>query len=281
VRVVFEVAQKLNEEPSPCPLPSEWERVLKLPLDVSCLLMTTAIIQARMSSTRLPGKVLLDLAGEPMLARVVERTRRARTIERVIVATTVEPEDEPIVALCHSRGWNVFRGSRDDVLDRYYQAAVAGGADPIVRITSDCPVIDPAIIDRVVERLSGGDGGRVDYASNINPTRTFPRGLDVEVFTFAALSAASREATDPSCREHVTPFFYRHPERFHIELVESEWPESANHRWSVDTPEDYELMRQIYGHFGNNEFGWLDVLKLLDQHPDWIALNRHVAQKTH
>jgi len=239
--------------------------------------MTTAIIQARMSSTRLPGKVLLDLAGEPMLARVVARTQRAKTIDRTIVATTVEPEDEPIVALCRARGWAVSRGSRDDVLDRYYQAAVADGADPIVRITSDCPLIDPDVIDRVVERLNEG----VDYASNINPTRTFPRGLDVEVFTFAALAAAWRDAADSSSREHVTPFLYRHPERFHVALVESDRPETADHRWSVDTSEDYELMRRIHTHFKDKDFGWLDVLKLLDDHPEWIELNRHVAQKTH
>jgi spore coat polysaccharide biosynthesis protein SpsF len=239
--------------------------------------MTTAIIQARMSSTRLPGKVLLDLAGEPMLARVVERTRRAQTIDRVIVATTVEPEDEPIVALCRARGWAVSRGSRDDVLDRYYQAAVADRADPIVRITSDCPLIDPGAIDLVVRRLTPG----VDYASNINPRRSYPRGLDVEAFPFAALSTAWQETRDPSSREHVTPFFYRHPERFRLALVESDRPESADQRWSVDTPEDYELMRRITEHFGKNDFGWLDVLQLLDAHPDWIELNRHIAQKTH
>jgi spore coat polysaccharide biosynthesis protein SpsF len=239
--------------------------------------MTSAIIQARMSSTRLPGKVLLDLAGEPMLARVVERTRRSRTIDRVIVATTVESEDEPIVELCRSRGWTVSRGSRDDVLDRYYQAAVADGADPIVRITSDCPLIAPEIIDTVVKRLDG----TIDYASNINPRRTFPRGLDVEVFTFAALSAAWRDDREATGREHVTPFLYRHPERFRIALVESEKPEAACHRWSVDTPEDYELMRRIYSHFGRREFNWLDVLDLLDQHPDWCEINRHVEQKSH
>jgi spore coat polysaccharide biosynthesis protein SpsF len=239
--------------------------------------MTTAIIQARMSSTRLPGKVLLDLAGEPMLARVVERTRRAQTIDRVVVATTVEPEDEPIVELCRSRGWAVSRGSRDDVLDRYYEAAVADGADPIVRITSDCPLLDPGVIDLVVRRLTAG----VDYASNINPRRTYPRGLDVEAFPFAGLATAWQEACDPSSREHVTPFFYRHPERFRLALVESDRPASADHRWSVDTPEDYELMRRIAEHFGKNDFGWLDVLKLLEEHPEWIELNRHIAQKTH
>ncbi|HEV8067404.1 MAG TPA: glycosyltransferase family protein [Planctomycetaceae bacterium] len=239
--------------------------------------MTSAIIQARMSSTRLPGKVLLDLAGEPMLARVVERTRRSRTIDRVIVATTVESEDGPIVELCRSRGWTVSRGSRDDVLDRYYQAAVADGADPIVRITSDCPLIAPEIIDTVVKRLDG----TIDYASNINPRRTFPRGLDVEVFTFAALSAAWRDDREATGREHVTPFLYRHPERFRIALVESDRPETASHRWSVDTPEDYELMQRIYSHFGRREFNWLDVLNLLDQHPDWCEMNRHVEQKPH
>jgi spore coat polysaccharide biosynthesis protein SpsF len=239
--------------------------------------MTTAIIQARMSSTRLPGKVLLDLAGEPMLGRVVERTGRARTIDRVIVATTVESEDEPIVELCRSRGWTVSRGSRDYVLDRYYQASVADGADLIVRITSDCPLIDPEIINRVVKRLDG----TVDYASNINPRRTFPRGLDVEVFTFAALSAAWQDDREATGREHVTPFLYRHPERFRIALVESDRPETASHRWSVDTPEDYELMQRIYSHFGRREFNWLDVLDLLDQHPDWREMNRHVEQKPH
>jgi spore coat polysaccharide biosynthesis protein SpsF len=239
--------------------------------------MTTAIIQARMSSTRLPGKILLDLAGEPMLARVVERTRRAQRVDRVVVATTVEPEDNPIAALCRSRSWSVFRGSRDDVLDRYYQAALVDNADPIVRITSDCPAIDAEIMDRVVEQLTVG----VDYASNINPSRTFPRGLDVEVLTFAALSAAWRDDREPTGREHVTPFLYRHPERFRIALVESDRPEASTHRWSVDTPEDYELLRRIYAHFGDDKFGWLDVLDLLRHHPDWCEINRHIEQKRH
>jgi spore coat polysaccharide biosynthesis protein SpsF len=245
--------------------------------------MTTAIIQARMSSTRLPGKVLLDLAGEPMLARVVERTGRSRRIDRVIVATTLEPEDEPIVEFCRSRGWNVFRGSRDDVLDRYYQAALLDGADPIVRITSDCPLIDPAIVDRVVEQLgpSNETASPADYASNINPRRTFPRGLDVEAFSFAALSTAWKEDREATGREHVTPFLYRHPERFRIALLESDRPAAAIHRWSVDTPEDYELLGRIYSHFQNTEFGWLDVLDCLNLHPDWVEINSHVAQKPH
>ncbi|HET6327260.1 MAG TPA: glycosyltransferase family protein [Planctomycetaceae bacterium] len=249
--------------------------------------MTTAIIQARMSSTRLPGKVLLDLAGQPMLARVVERAQQARTIDRVIVATTVEPEDEPIVGLCHSRGWAVSRGSRDDVLDRYYQAALSDGADSIVRITSDCPLIDPGVIDQVVAQLEAArltesaNVGAIDYASNINPKRTYPRGLDVEVFTFAALSTAWREDREPTGREHVTPFLYRNPERFRIALVESDRPEAASHRWSVDTPEDYELLRRIYEHFRDDDFTWEDVLDLLAEHPQWVDLNRHVEQKPH
>ncbi len=211
-----------------------------------------------------------------MLARSRPRAA-ARRVDRLIVATTIEPEDEPIAELCRRRGWTVSRGSRDDVLDRYYQAALTDGTDPVVRITSDCPVIDPELIDRVVERLDS----ETDYASNINPHRTFPRGLDVEAFTFAALSAAWRDDREPTGREHVTPFLYRHPERFRMALVESDRPEVACHRWSVDTPEDYELLQRIYAHFRNDSFGWVDVLELLDQHPDWIEINSHIEQKPH
>ena len=236
-----------------------------------------AIIQARMGSTRLPGKVLLDLAGEPMLARVVHRVQRAASLQEVIVATTVQPADDTISQLCAARGWPCARGSQDDVLARYYQAALASQADVVVRITSDCPLIEPDVIDQVVGALLAGQP-EVDYASNVQPPRTFPRGLDVEVIRFDALERAWREDVDPAWREHVTPYLYRHPERFRIHGVFNA-VDLSHLRWTVDTPEDLELVRRIYGYFDDDAFSWHDVLALLEQHPGWLEINRTVEQK--
>ena len=238
---------------------------------------TVAIIQARMGSTRLPGKVLLDLAGEPMLARVVHRVQRARSLQEVMVATTVQPGDDAIVQLCAAHGWPCARGSQDDVLDRYYQAALASQADIVVRITSDCPLIEPEVIDQVVGALLAGQP-EVDYASNVQPPRTFPRGLDIEVLRFDALERAWREDVDPAWREHVTPYLYRHPERFRIHGVFNA-VDLSHLRWTVDTPEDLELVRRIYDYFDDDAFSWHDVLALLEQHPDWLEINRTVEQK--
>ena len=238
----------------------------------------TAIIQARMTSTRLPGKVLLDMQGVPMLARVVERTRQSRRVDQTLVATTVDPDDDAIVARCSERGWPVYRGSRDDMLDRYYQAALAADAQIIVRVTSDCPLIDPEIIDQVIGRL---EEAGADYASNVIPRRTFPRGLDVEVFRFAALAIAWRDDKNPGWREHVTPYFYRGPAGFRVMLLESGEPETAQHRWTVDTVEDYELVKRIYATLPAGPFGWRDVLSLVTAHPEWSELNRSIAQKPH
>jgi len=160
-----------------------------------------AIIQARMGSTRLPGKVLLDLAGEPVLARVVNRTQRATMLDEIVIATTTESRDEAIVELCSSRDWAYFRGSEDDVLDRYYQAAKKHHAEVVVRITSDCPLIEPEIIDLVIWKFLEEDS--LDYVSNILSPRTFPRGLDVETMTFEALKRAWQEDKNPAWREHV------------------------------------------------------------------------------
>ncbi len=239
---------------------------------------TVAIVQARMGSTRLPGKVLLDLAGEPLLARCVERVRRARTLEEVVVATTVQAADAAIVELCAARGWPVFRGSEEDVLDRYYQAAVAQQADVVVRITSDCPLIEPQIVDWVVDEFLARQPA-VDYAANTLPPRTFPRGLDLEVMRFDVLERAWREDHDPATREHVTPYIYRHPERFALHGVVNQVDYSAL-RWTVDTPEDLELVRRIYGHVGHDRFTWREVLAVLQMHPEWIEINQNVMQKT-
>ena len=148
---------------------------------------TVAVIQARMGSTRLPGKVLLDLAGEPMLVRVVHRVQRAGLLDEVMIATTIDPADDVIAQLCAVRGWPYTRGSQDDVLDRYYQAALTSQADLVVRITSDCPLIEPTVIDWIVTEFLAFQS-EIDYASNVQPPRTFPRGLDTEVMRFDALA---------------------------------------------------------------------------------------------
>lgn len=235
-----------------------------------------AIIQARMGSTRLPGKVLLDLAGQPMLARVVHRARRATTLDRVVVATTTEPADDAIAELCVSRHWPHFRGSQTDVLDRYYHAARDHQADVVVRLTADCPLIEPEIIELALREFSAG--APLDYVSNILPPRTFPRGLDVEVVDFGALARAWYEDKNPAWREHVTPYIYRHPEAFRLRPVLS-GVDNSWLRWTVDTAEDLALVRQIYEHFDHDAFSWREVLQLLEAHTEWTAMNQQVVQK--
>ncbi len=238
---------------------------------------TLAVIQARMGSTRLPGKVLADIAGAPMLSRVVSRTARAASVDRVVVATTIESADDQLVTMCLDKGWDVFRGSQHDLLDRYYQAALHYRADVVVRITSDCPFIDPELIDQVVGNLNTSSP-RGDYAANTIAPRTFPRGLDTEVMTFAALERAWKQDSDPMLREHVTPYIYRHPEQFTLIRVDHAIDLSA-HRWTVDTAEDLALVRRIYDSFTDDYFSWHDVLRLVEEHPDWEDVNRDTHQK--
>lgn len=236
---------------------------------------TVAIVQARMGSTRLPGKVMLPLLGEPILSRVMRRSARARTLDAVVVATTTLPEDDAIVALAVAEGWPVERGSETDLLDRYLVAARAHAGEVIVRITSDCPLIDPDVIDRTVLAFRAG---AVDYASNTLAPATYPRGLDVEVVGRAALERAGREDRDPAWREHATPYIYRHPELFRLLRVPAP-DDRSDQRWTVDTPEDLELVRRIYEDLGRDDFGWREALAVVEAHPDWIALNRDVVQK--
>ena len=236
-----------------------------------------AIIQARMGSTRLPGKVFMDLEGEPMLVRVLNRLRRAATLDSVIVATTVEPADDRIAELCSGYGWPCFRGSQNDVLDRYYKAAVTHKVDVIVRITSDCPLIEPVIVDRVVETFRRNQA-ETDYVANTLTPRTFPRGLDTEVMSFAALEQAWTEAKELPEREHVTLYVYEHPEIFNLCKLTSDVDYSYM-RWTVDTQEDLEFVRRIYGHFGHDRFSWQQVLAVLEQHPEWLRINKHIRQK--
>lgn len=240
-----------------------------------------AIVQARMGSSRLPGKVLKDIAGQPMLAWVVERACRAESVDEVVVATTTDPADDAIEAFCRERGYSVFRGSVFDVLDRFYQAAREYRADIIVRLTADCPMIDPAVIDRTVEALLDSDA---DFAANRLPPpwkRTYPIGLDTEVVTFSALERAWRDAKEPYEREHVLPYLYDEPGRFNIQVIDAH-EDYGHYRWTVDTPEDLLAVRKIFELFGKRkDFSWLEVLELVDLHPELGQLNMDVRHKSY
>lgn len=234
------------------------------------------IIQARMGSTRLPGKVLADLAGEPMLARVIERARRAKRVDKVVVATTDLPQDDVLVALCRERGWLVTRGSERDVLDRYAKAAREHGGDVIVRVTSDCPLLSPALVDDCVGALLDALPA-ADYACNTLPPRTYPRGLDVEAVSREALERAWRDDPDPATREHVTPYIYRHPAAFRLVRVAG-GADHSRHRWTVDTPADLAFARAVYGALGAS-FEWRDALRFVEARPDVAGINAEVVQK--
>jgi spore coat polysaccharide biosynthesis protein SpsF len=240
---------------------------------------TVAIVQARMKSSRLPNKVLLDLGGEPMLVRVVERTKRARTIDQVVVATTTDPSDDAIEQFCLSRQYPVYRGSQFDVLDRFYQAARMVEADVVVRLTADCPVIDTALIDQTVDEFRRG--GWDFTATRLPPPwkRTYPIGLDIEVCSFSGLARAWEEAALPFEREHVMPYFYDQEGRFRIYILQHD-PDYGSFRWTVDTPEDLELLRHIYAHFkGRDDFIWQDVLALVQSYPELNSINAAVPAK--
>lgn len=250
-----------------------------------------------MSSSRLPGKVLLDLAGKPMLEHVVQRTSLAKSVHKVVVATTLDESDDPIVDFCQQKGIPCFRGSMFDVLDRYYQAAEIFQAQIIVRITADCPLIDPGVIDQT---LSGFLGLPVntdfskpvhypqlvdlpyDFAANRLPPpwgRTFPIGLDTEVCSLPALEIAWREANQKHQREHVMPFFYDQPERFRIFHLDYH-TDYGKLRWTVDTPEDLQMVRQIFEYFPNQgPASWLEVLNLVHNHPELSIINQQIQPK--
>ncbi|MFZ5857520.1 MAG: cytidylyltransferase domain-containing protein [Chloroflexota bacterium] len=254
-----------------------------------------AIIQGRMSSSRLPGKILADIAGQPMLQRVFIRTSRARTLSETVFATTTDASDDPVAEYCDWSGIPVRRGSLYDVLDRYYQSAKEAKADVVVRITADCPVIDPALIDNVVNTLLEDE---YDFVCNRLPppwTRTYPIGLDVEACTFKTLTKAWKEAKEPQHREHAMPFFYEgvklttvnrqlqtgtSPRGFHVALLHYT-TDFGDYRWTVDTPEDLEFMRQVYARFnGRDDFTWKEVLDLVHDEPDLMKINAGVQHKT-
>jgi spore coat polysaccharide biosynthesis protein SpsF len=235
-----------------------------------------AIIQARMGSTRLPGKVLMDLGGATVLSRVVSRARRCRLVNEVVVATSENPADDAILKECRRLACKAFRGSEQDVLDRYYRAAQQSEAEGVVRITSDCPLIDPGVSDKTIQAFLDE---RPDYASNVME-RTYPRGLDTEVMTLAALEMAWREAREGYQREHVTPFLYQHPERFRLLSVRGDHDYSQC-RWTLDTTEDMDFLRGVYASSADRQdLTWEDVLRIVTREPQLAEINRHVVQKT-
>jgi spore coat polysaccharide biosynthesis protein SpsF len=233
------------------------------------------IIQARMGSTRLPGKVLKDIGGRTVLARVVNRVRRAMHVGEVVIATTSNPGDDVIADECGQLSVECFRGDEFDVLDRYYRAALAYGAGTIVRICADCPMIEPETTDIVIrEFLHRG----CDYASNAL-TKTYPRGLDTEIMTADALARAWREAQHSYQRAHVTPYIYEHPDKFNIVRVMNPC-DYSHYRWTLDTAEDLAFIRAVYQHFDNDDrFYWRNVIALLESEPVLAELNSQVAVK--
>ncbi|MBV6400384.1 MAG: 3-deoxy-manno-octulosonate cytidylyltransferase [Anaerolineales bacterium] len=261
-----------------------------------------AIIQGRMSSSRLPGKILADIAGQPMLQRVFVRTSRSASVSQTLFATTTDASDDPVAEYCDFSGIPFTRGSLYDVLDRYYQTAKSAKADVVVRITADCPVIDPELIDKVVNAViseqSSVNGKPFNFVCNRLPPphhRTYPIGLDIEACTFKVLEQAWKEAKEPQHREHVMPYLYEgvqlitdnrslqtgtSPRGYNIALLHHV-TDFGDYRWTVDTPEDLEFMRQVYAHFnGRDDFSWKNVLNLVHDNPELMKINAGVQHKT-
>ncbi|GGJ64228.1 spore coat polysaccharide biosynthesis protein SpsF [Anoxybacillus voinovskiensis] len=232
--------------------------------------MILAVVQARMSSKRLPGKVLLPLVGKPMIVRQLERIQRCKMINHIVVATSTHESDDPLVQVCLQHGIDVYRGSLKDVLERFYFVYEKYRPEHIVRLTADCPLIDPTVIDKVVQfHLEG----RYDYTSNVLPP-TFPDGLDVEVFVANKLTIIYEKATLQSEREHVTPFFYKNEHLFCIGRFCNN-KDLSTYRWTVDEQEDYFLVKSIYEELypTNPYFLMEDILGCLDRHPNWLNVN--------
>jgi glutamate-1-semialdehyde 2,1-aminomutase len=234
---------------------------------------TVAIVQARMGSTRFPGKVMQTVGGVPMIELLLRRLARAHEIDQIVLATSVDPRNRPLIEHVRTLGYTVYEGSEHDVLDRYYRAATAAGCDAVVRITGDCPLIDAALVDRIVAAFKTGG---VDYASNTAPA-TYPDGLDTEVFSFQTLEIAWRDALQPREREHVTPYM-RESGRFRtINLAHT--IDCSGERWTVDEPPDLEVVRRVFEHFApRSGFDWQEVLQLSQSNPELFSANRYLQR---
>lgn len=235
------------------------------------------IVQARMGSLRLPGKSLAPLLGRPMLQVLMERVRPAQIVDHWIIATTQLAADECIAELSRQLGIECFRGSENDCLDRYYQAALQANAHTVVRLTGDNPLMDGSFVDWSVSQFLNADPP-LDYTES-STSKTFPLGLSLEVFSFDALRSAWKEDPSPDSREHVCPFIYEHPERFRTGKLRGPY-DYSHMRWTVDTEADLEFARTVFESFGRTDFSWLDAAQRIEQHPEWLEINRHVVQRT-
>ncbi|MDD3517234.1 MAG: glycosyltransferase family protein [Chromatiales bacterium] len=243
---------------------------------------TVAIIQARMGSTRLPGKVMRDLCGTSVVGWVLRRVQACPLVDEVVVATTTDASDDVVEEEVRRLGGLVYRGHPENVLSRYCGAAAEREAEVVIRVTADCPLYDPEVLTRMLERFRAlnAEAVTVDYLSNAWGGRTWPRGLDTEIFTRAALDTVCREATKPYELEHVTPYIYQHPGVFRMQSFKSD-VDLSRHRWTLDTIEDWLLIEAIYKGLRDGEriFGTDEVLAFLDRYPELIKLNAHVEQK--
>ncbi|MBN8706319.1 MAG: glycosyltransferase family protein [Bacteroidetes bacterium] len=238
------------------------------------------VVQARTGSSRLPNKIMMDLAGKPLLQRQLERIQSVKTEIKLVVATTTDSSDDPVRKLCQELGIDCFSGHPTDLLDRHYQAARPYQPDAVVKIPSDCPLIDPHIIDKVL-RFFIYSNGEYDFVSNLHPA-TWPDGNDVEVMTFPALETAWKEAKKDFEREHTTPFFWENPDKFRIGNViwTSGQDLSMSHRFTIDYPEDYDFIKAIYDELcwpGSEIFGLDKILALLEEKPDLYLMNSKYA----
>lgn len=238
---------------------------------------TIAIIQARMSSTRLPGKILKKINGNVILDYVIDRLRFCKRLDNIVLATTTSKKDDILEQYSVKKSIDYFRGSEEDVLSRYYYAVKKFKADIIVRITSDCPLIDPEIVDEVIKKHIEGSS---DYTANIIK-RTFPRGLDVEVFNFDVLEADFKNANKKHQREHVTPYIKEHPEKFKLKNIEAKGRiKRPDIRIAVDTVEDFKLIKKIIQYFNNLNFKTEEIIDFLDRNPDILEINKNIKQKS-
>jgi len=229
-----------------------------------------AIVQARMGSTRLPGKVLMEINGKPLIEILLNRLSKSNKIQKIIIATSIDKNNDPLVEKVNKIGFEVYRGSEENVLKRYFEAASLFKARAVVRITGDCPIIDPQIVDKVINLY---EKNNIDYASNINPP-TYPDGLDVEVFSFESLEEAYLKAKNKEEMEHVTPYLRNNPELKQKNLINN--IDFSSERWTVDKIEDFEVIKNIINHYKiNTDFTWEEIINLKKSHPDYFKSNKN------